>query len=72
MIDISVKCNNYCKLGFEPRRSFVIKSIIIIHFQLKLFSGKIQELVLGMPHRGRLNLLTGLLEYPAAQLFHKV
>ena len=36
------------------------------------FSGKIQELVLGIPHRGRLNLLTGLLKYPTAQLFHKV
>lgn len=25
-----------------------------------------------MPHRGRLNLLTGLLEFPARALFHKV
>ncbi|XP_058954932.2 2-oxoadipate dehydrogenase complex component E1 [Pocillopora verrucosa] len=33
---------------------------------------KIQELVLGIPHRGRLNLLTGLLKYPTAQLFHKI
>jgi len=32
----------------------------------------IQELVLGMPHRGRLNLLTGLLKYPAAQMFNKM
>jgi 2-oxoglutarate dehydrogenase complex dehydrogenase (E1) component-like enzyme len=25
-----------------------------------------------MPHRGRLNLLTGLLEYSPAALFHKI
>jgi probable 2-oxoglutarate dehydrogenase E1 component DHKTD1 len=25
-----------------------------------------------MPHRGRLNLLTELLQYPPAALFHKV
>jgi probable 2-oxoglutarate dehydrogenase E1 component DHKTD1 len=30
------------------------------------------DVVLGMPHRGRLNLLTGLLKYPARALFHKL
>lgn len=25
-----------------------------------------------MPHRGRLNLLTGMLEFPPAALFHKI
>ena len=25
-----------------------------------------------MPHRGRLNLLTGLLEFPPTALFHKI
>lgn len=33
---------------------------------------EIQELVLGMPHRGRLNLLTSLLKFPAAQMFSKM
>ena len=28
--------------------------------------------MLGMPHRGRLNLLTGLLEYQPRALFHKI
>ncbi|KAI0312699.1 dehydrogenase E1 and transketolase domain-containing protein 1 [Amylostereum chailletii] len=32
----------------------------------------VQNIVLGMPHRGRLNLLTGLLQYSPAALFHKI
>ncbi|KAJ1561257.1 putative 2-oxoglutarate dehydrogenase E1 component DHKTD1, mitochondrial, partial [Nowakowskiella sp. JEL0078] len=32
----------------------------------------IREIVLGMPHRGRLNLLADLLQFPLASLFHKV
>jgi hypothetical protein len=28
--------------------------------------------ITGMPHRGRLNLLTDLLQYPPAALFHKI
>ncbi|RUS30552.1 thiamine diphosphate-binding protein [Jimgerdemannia flammicorona] len=32
----------------------------------------VRDVVLGMPHRGRLNLLTDLLQYPLAALFHKI
>ena len=32
----------------------------------------IQEVVIGMPHRGRLNLLTGFLRYSKETFFHKV
>ncbi|XP_050294186.1 probable 2-oxoglutarate dehydrogenase E1 component DHKTD1 homolog, mitochondrial isoform X2 [Anthonomus grandis grandis] len=32
----------------------------------------LQHIVLAMPHRGRLNLLTGLLNYPPAQIFNKL
>ncbi|KAH8085477.1 dehydrogenase E1 and transketolase domain-containing protein 1 [Cristinia sonorae] len=32
----------------------------------------VEHIILGMAHRGRLNLLTGLLEYPARALFHKI
>jgi 2-oxoglutarate dehydrogenase complex dehydrogenase (E1) component-like enzyme len=32
----------------------------------------VQHIVLAMPHRGRLNLLTGLLQLPPASLFHKI
>ena len=32
----------------------------------------VSDVILCMPHRGRLNLLTGLLGYPHEALFHKV
>jgi probable 2-oxoglutarate dehydrogenase E1 component DHKTD1 len=32
----------------------------------------IKDVVIGMPHRGRLNLLCDLLEYPYQALFHKM
>ena len=32
----------------------------------------IQDIIVGMPHRGRLNLLTGLMKYPTAEMFSKV
>ena len=32
----------------------------------------VEHLIIGMPHRGRLNLLTGLLEFPPSALFHKI
>ena len=32
----------------------------------------VSDVILCMPHRGRLNLLTGLLGYPLEALFHKV
>lgn len=40
-------------------------------FELSAKSG-VQDVVIGMPHRGRLNLLCDLLEYPYAGLFHKM
>ena len=35
-------------------------------------SAGVQHIVLAMPHRGRLNLLTGLLKMSPASLFHKI
>lgn len=34
--------------------------------------GGIQHIILSMPHRGRLNLLTELLQYSPTALFHKI
>ena len=33
---------------------------------------EIEEVVVGMPHRGRLNLLTDLFHFPRSLFFHKV
>ncbi|KAH9887940.1 dehydrogenase E1 and transketolase domain-containing protein 1 [Cubamyces lactineus] len=32
----------------------------------------VEHIIIGMPHRGRLNLLAGLLEFPPSALFHKI
>ena len=32
----------------------------------------VEHIIVGMPHRGRLNLLTGLLEFAPSALFHKI
>ena len=32
----------------------------------------VDHIVIGMPHRGRLNLLTDLLQYAPRALFHKI
>ncbi|CAG9863171.1 unnamed protein product [Phyllotreta striolata] len=34
--------------------------------------GNIEQIVLAMPHRGRLNLLTGMLNFPPAKIFSKL
>ncbi|XP_061630414.1 2-oxoadipate dehydrogenase complex component E1 isoform X1 [Phyllopteryx taeniolatus] len=34
--------------------------------------GGVDDIVIGMPHRGRLNLLTGLLEFPPELMFRKM
>ena len=36
------------------------------------FADGLKEVIIGMPHRGRLNLLTGLLEYPPVAMFRKM
>jgi 2-oxoglutarate dehydrogenase complex dehydrogenase (E1) component-like enzyme len=38
----------------------------------KVGSAGVRHIVLAMPHRGRLNLLTGLLQMSPASLFHKI
>lgn len=41
-------------------------------FQLSAESEGIDEIVIGMPHRGRLALMVSLLDYPAHKLFWKI
>ena len=38
----------------------------------KLSEKDISNVILGMPHRGRFNILVGLFDYPARELFHKI
>ncbi|KAJ8384333.1 hypothetical protein AAFF_G00205860 [Aldrovandia affinis] len=40
-------------------------------FRLSSYSG-VTDLILGIPHRGRLNLLTGLLQFPPELMFRKM
>jgi probable 2-oxoglutarate dehydrogenase E1 component DHKTD1 len=40
-------------------------------FQLGLYDG-LEEVVIGMPHRGRLNFLTGPLNFPPVEMFAKL
>jgi probable 2-oxoglutarate dehydrogenase E1 component DHKTD1 len=39
---------------------------------LTLWLAGVEHVLIGMPHRGRLNLLTDLLKYPPRALFHKI
>ena len=36
------------------------------------FTDGINDIVLGMPHRGRLNLLSGMLKFPPVAMFRKM
>ncbi|XP_061106928.1 2-oxoadipate dehydrogenase complex component E1 [Conger conger] len=40
-------------------------------FRLAAFSG-VSDVIMGMPHRGRLNLLTGLMQFPPELMFRKM
>lgn len=40
-------------------------------FRSSVYSG-VTDVVMGMPHRGRLNLLTGLLQFPPELMFRKM
>jgi len=57
------------RYGLEGTESMIPAMDIILN---KLAQDGVTDLVLGMPHRGRLNLLIGLLNYPPRALFHKM
>ena len=35
-------------------------------------SDGLKDIIMGMPHRGRLNLLTGMLQFPPVEMFRKM
>ncbi|KAK2467971.1 hypothetical protein APHAL10511_000266 [Amanita phalloides] len=66
---LQAKFPNLKRYGLEGGESMIpaLDSLFAVASQ----SG-VQHIVLAMPHRGRLNLLTGLLEYSPTALFHKI
>lgn len=45
---------------------------MMVAMEILLGLTKAEHTVIGMPHRGRLNLMIGLLDYPPEALFHKL
>ena len=39
---------------------------------LSFFADGFEDVIIGMPHRGRLNLLTGMLQFPPVAMFRKM
>ena len=37
-----------------------------------VFLDGLEDVIIGMPHRGRLNLLTGMLQFPPVAMFRKM
>ncbi|ORX63115.1 oxoglutarate dehydrogenase, E1 component [Hesseltinella vesiculosa] len=66
---LAKKFPNIKRYGLEGAESMMVALDRI--FELSAKEG-VSDLVIGMPHRGRLNLLCDLLEYPHAALFHKM
>ncbi|KAJ9601546.1 hypothetical protein L9F63_000289 [Diploptera punctata] len=61
-----VTVKRYGGEGAESMMAFFIQ------FFKSVVSGGVEQLVMCMPHRGRFNLLTGMLGFPPAQLFRKL
>jgi len=57
------------RYGLEGAESMMVALDEIFSSSAK--SG-VEDIVVGMPHRGRLNLLTDLLKFSPTRLFHKV
>ena len=53
-------------------QSIFVRSRSVSGQLILVISGGIQHIILAMPHRGRLNLLTELLEFSPTALFHKI
>ncbi|KAG2229334.1 hypothetical protein INT48_000400 [Thamnidium elegans] len=66
---LSKKFPNLKRYGLEGAESMMVALDRL--FELSAKAGT-QDIVIGMPHRGRLNLLCDLLQFPYAGLFHKM
>ncbi|KAG2008244.1 dehydrogenase E1 and transketolase domain-containing protein 1 [Coprinopsis cinerea AmutBmut pab1-1] len=66
---LQAKFPNLKRYGLEGGESML--PALDVLFSSAASSG-VRHTVLAMPHRGRLNLLTDLLQYPPSALFHKI
>ncbi|KAI9260567.1 oxoglutarate dehydrogenase, E1 component [Phascolomyces articulosus] len=66
---LAKKFPNVKRYGLEGAESMMVALDRL--FELSAQAG-VQDVLVGMPHRGRLNLLCDLLEYPPAALFSKM
>ncbi|TFY80498.1 hypothetical protein EWM64_g3510, partial [Hericium alpestre] len=66
---LQLKFPNLKRYGLEGGESMI--PALDTLFRVSAQAG-VRHIVMGMPHRGRLNLLTGLLGYSSAALFHKI
>ena len=48
-----------------------MKKTSFLDFKL-FFADGFEDVIIGMPHRGRLNLLTGMLQFPPVAMFRKM
>ena len=46
--------------------------IVLVHGMMNIFIAGIKDVIIGIAHRGRLNLLTCLMKYPPVNMFRKV
>lgn len=63
-VELLDNANSKCKSIFN---GFYSLALLIF-----LFIDGFKDVVLGMPHRGRLNLLTGMLQFPPVVMFRKM
>ncbi|KAI9320536.1 oxoglutarate dehydrogenase, E1 component [Dichotomocladium elegans] len=66
---LAKKFPNVKRYGLEGAESMMVAMDRL--FELSAKAG-VNDVIIGMPHRGRLNLLCDLLEYPYAALFSKI
>ncbi|KAI8990264.1 oxoglutarate dehydrogenase, E1 component [Pilobolus umbonatus] len=66
---LAKKFPNVKRYGLEGAESMMVALDRLFEKSAK---SNVQDIIIGMPHRGRLNLLCDILEYPHAALFHKM
>lgn len=57
----------YCIIQMHSLYHFFVRTLCLLKA-----CNQIDHIILGMAHRGRLNLLTGLLQYPPVKMFQKM